>query len=192
MTFLVGRSMGQRCKGSGWNPSLVSLQAGPSKALRQETVGSYSQTAFRITAPKSRGWDIPFQRKTGWKTLEPSSPMKSMPFQRPEQDCQPGTFFRVCTGLKPIARWPLLDLSAGICAASAWVWPTLRLQGWGQSLTSSSLLSWTGWLSAEFSVSEGKALPRPTMPASLPPPVIPQLRSHVTAAERKQWAGPKA
>lgn len=37
----------------------------------------------------------------------------------------------------------------------------------------------------KFSVSEGKALPRPTI-AALPPPVIPQLHSHVIAAKRKQ------
>lgn len=43
----------------------------------------------------------------------------------------------------------------------------------------------------KFSVSEEKALPRPTI-AALPPPVIPQLCSHVVAAERKQWARPKA
>lgn len=43
----------------------------------------------------------------------------------------------------------------------------------------------------KFSVSEEKALPRPTI-AALPPPVIPQLCSHVVAAERKQWPRPKA
>lgn len=43
----------------------------------------------------------------------------------------------------------------------------------------------------KFSVSEEKALPRPTT-AALPPPVIPQLCSHVLAAENKQWARPKA
>lgn len=64
---------------------LVSLQAELSKAVRQGTVMDCSQMTFRITVPKSSGWDIPFQKKTGWKILQLSSPMKSPPFQWPSK-----------------------------------------------------------------------------------------------------------
>lgn len=43
---------------------LVSLQAELCKALKQGMVMDCSQMTFRITVPKSRGCEIPFQKKT--------------------------------------------------------------------------------------------------------------------------------
>lgn len=83
---------------------ILSLQAELSKALRQGMVMDCSQMTFRITSSKPSSWDLPFQKKNGWKILKLSSPMKSPPFRWPEQDWQAGTFFRVCVELKSITR----------------------------------------------------------------------------------------